>query len=87
MVARSGGRCEFVGADGGRCRHPGEHLHHVRRRSQGGRDSEPNLRHLCFEHHALVHARPEWAAGLGLLELAREPLSSAVTRVERVTRG
>ncbi len=35
---------------------PGAMLHHVKRRSQGGDDSEENLQWLCAWCHAEVHS-------------------------------
>lgn len=65
---RSGGRCEvrdlLVAVE---CAGRGEHLHHVRRRSQGGTDTAENLIYVCFGHHAWIHANPNKAAALGLL--------------------
>ena len=56
VVARDGGRCAFVGADGKRC--GGDrwlHFHHVVPVANGGTDDPTNLVLLCSEHHALVH--------------------------------
>ena len=55
-VARDGGRCSFVGADGKRCDSDRWlHLHHVVPVAKGGTDDPTNLVCLCSEHHALVH--------------------------------
>ena len=55
-VARDGGRCAFVGADGKRCGSDRWiHLHHVVPVARGGTDDPTNLVCLCSEHHALVH--------------------------------
>lgn len=64
---RSGGTCEFV-KDGLRCPRRATHLHHVRRRSQGGRDIPENLKHLCGAHHDYVHRFVEWSYEHGWLE-------------------
>jgi len=34
----------------------GLHLHHIRRRSQGGEGSEENLVTLCFDCHSKLHS-------------------------------
>lgn len=38
-------------------------LHHKKKRSQGGKDTEDNLVALCTEHHVQVHNTPKmfWA--------------------------
>lgn len=77
VAVRSEGRCEHDG-----CGAIAVHMHHVRRRSQGGKDTVSNIKHLCLWSHTWVHDNPEAAAELGLLEL-REPVSSAVVKVER----
>lgn len=59
---RSRGVCEF-----GACHARAVHLHHKRRRSQGGEDTAANLADLCAEHHAWVHANVAAAVELGLL--------------------
>lgn len=79
--ARSGEQCEFA-SGGVRCEEMAVHMHHRRRRSQGGRDTVSNLVDLCSSCHSWTHEHPEAAAALGLLEL-REPPTSAVTKVER----
>jgi hypothetical protein len=54
-----------------RCARCGEsralHVHHRRRRSQGGPDSYANQITLCHTCHAWVHAHPEDARGGGWL--------------------
>lgn len=42
--------CIYCGRPG-----PGLHLHHVRRRSQGGAGEENNLVSLCWECHRKLH--------------------------------
>jgi 5-methylcytosine-specific restriction endonuclease McrA len=46
----------------------GLHLHHIRRRSQGGQHVAGNLVMLCASCHGWVHEHPRDAAMLGLLE-------------------
>lgn len=83
--ARAGGVCEA--RIEGVCCGTGDHLHHVRRRSQGGGDSPANLRLLCELCHEWTHRHPAAAVELGLLApTAVEPKSSAVLNVERVER-
>lgn len=61
LHARSGGVCEF-------CSHrPAVHAHHIKRRSQGGDNSQWNLAHLCAHCHGWVHDHPAEAVKVGLL--------------------
>ena len=85
VEARSGGRCEYV-SNGIRCLHRLEHLHHKRRRSQGGTDTAGNLAALCEPHHRWCHEHPTEARELGLLIFSGgpEPYSSAVVSIERI---
>lgn len=53
--------CELNG------RSVGEHMHHRRRRSQGGEDNPENFLWLSHESHDLIHAHPDWARRHGLL--------------------
>lgn len=60
--------------DGRRCRRCGRNtdleVHHIRYRSQGGRDEERNLITLCLRDHQLVHSdKKVWQPVL--LELVR----------------
>lgn len=80
---RSGGRCEVV-MPSGRCEFDADHMHHRRMRSQGGQDTERNLLDVCHEHHQMIHDQPAWAMEHGYL-LGNEPLSLAVTSIERVS--
>lgn len=57
------------------------HVHHKRRRSQGGTDDLSNLVALCAAHHDAVHANPSVSVGLGLLD-ARSTASKVVPRPE-----
>lgn len=43
------------------------HVHHIKRRSQGGTDDPWNLVALCPVHHGWVHEHPEMARRMGLL--------------------
>lgn len=45
----------------------GWHVHHVKRRSQGGTNDLWNLVLLCGIAHAYVHDHPAWARSIGLL--------------------
>ena len=48
------------------------HVHHIIRRSQGGRDHPSNCVTLCARAHDQVHANPELARVYGLLRRASE---------------
>lgn len=63
---RSRGRCE--GRVEGVCTVRGEHVHHVILRSRGGPDEPWNLVHLCHACHGWVHANPQKATALGLMQ-------------------
>ena len=58
--ARSGGACELCGGEAA-------HMHHRKRRSQGGRHEAVNLLDLCAACHGAVHADPARAYALGWL--------------------
>lgn len=64
VCERDGNRCR-------RCGHgvlsPWRHLHHRRRRSQGGTDGLANLVLLCARCHREVHAGPRVARNEGWL--------------------
>lgn len=64
IVARSNGQCE-ARLDG--CAGAGHHLHHVLRRSQGGKETVDNLIHVCWTCHNTIHANPADALERGLL--------------------
>lgn len=56
---RSFGRCE---ANTPACplrEHAGVHVHHIRRRSQGGTHDPDNLLHCCEAAHTYIHANPD----------------------------
>jgi len=64
VLERSGGRCE---ARLVRCTRAAEHVHHVKRRSQGGGHEVENLLAVCFGCHEWIHANPAEAFEKGLL--------------------
>jgi hypothetical protein len=65
---RSGGRCEFVGMNGQRCKQAGDHVHEILSRARGGSiTDEANCLDLCWWHHNRVHLNPAWATERGLL--------------------
>jgi hypothetical protein len=53
-------RQSVINADGGCCRFCGTtsnlHVHHVKYRSEGGKDESNNLITLCVDHHGTVHS-------------------------------
>ncbi len=56
VEARSRGACEARVSYECRQRHqPARHMHHRKRKSQGGPDTAANLVHLCWVCHAYVH--------------------------------
>ena len=62
VALRSGGICEFC-----RVAKATEH-HHRKRRTQGGKNSEANLVHLCHDcHHVKIHGNAAWAYEVGWL--------------------
>lgn len=34
-------------------------IHHIKKRSQGGKDNLDNLMVLCHEHHEMAHSQPK----------------------------
>lgn len=64
LFARSNGRCE---AKLPGCKGSGQHAHHRRRRSQGGRHELANLVWLCHPCHTWIHAHPEQSFVHGFL--------------------
>ena len=51
-IDRSGGYCEARWED---CRIHAAHVHHIRRRSQGGTDEPANLLAVCVHCHHMIH--------------------------------
>lgn len=83
VLVRAGGYCEA--RIEGVCVGTPDHLHHVRRRSQGGPDTVANLKCLCDRCHEWTHQHPHNAVEMGLLAPTTvEPNTSAVLNVERV---
>lgn len=64
---RSRGFCEATTPACLTGRHEAHHVHHVKRRSQGGGHDVDNLLHLCFPAHEWVHAHPAEARERGWL--------------------
>ena len=62
VVERSGGACEV-------CRSArAVHMHHIKRRSQGGESTPENLLHVCYDCHIVrIHGSPKWAKEMGYL--------------------
>lgn len=59
---RSFGRCERKG-----CQRIAVDFHHILARSQGGKHTAVNLKHLCRPDHTLCKDRPNEAIELGLV--------------------
>jgi 5-methylcytosine-specific restriction endonuclease McrA len=56
-------------------------VHHLRKRSQGGADTEANLVTLCAGHNVWVEDHPEEAWGLGLVARRGESLGACWARM------
>lgn len=85
VLVRAGARCEARFTS--HCTGVAEHLHHRRRRSQGGGDTPANLVAVCRGCHEAIHGSPARAVAEGLLVASStEPNTSAVVKVERVER-
>ena len=66
---RSNGWCEVAHLIGcGPARHPSQHLHHIKLRSQGGDHTPDNILAVCQTAHDLIHRNPAVSYELGLLE-------------------
>ena len=64
VLERCGGRCE---ARLTVCQGSAEHVHHIKRRSQGGTHDPANLMGLCFRCHEWIHRNPAESVKKGLL--------------------
>jgi hypothetical protein len=65
VAGRSGGWCEI---DHPNCLMRATQMHHVLRRSQGGKDDADNLLHLCLMGHDYIHANPALSYESGWLK-------------------
>lgn len=63
--ARSGGQCEARFTI--RCSGRGEHVHHRKLRSQGGRNDPVNLMDVCRSCHSSIHRNPTKGYAVGAL--------------------
>lgn len=61
---RSGGMCEAGTAI---CRKQAAHIHHIRRRSQGGKGTLENALHVCNICHTWIHDHPAESEARGWL--------------------
>ncbi|GIV00869.1 MAG: hypothetical protein KatS3mg014_2521 [Actinomycetota bacterium] len=78
FILRRDGRCLLAGRGG--CAGPLE-AHHIRKRSQGGRDEERNLVALCALHNTWVEDHPAAAWELGLVARAGDRLADCWHRM------
>lgn len=65
VAAAAFGKCQ-ARADS-RCQMLGDQAHHLKRRSQGGKDTPENLIWVCWRCHNWIHANPEKARAADLL--------------------
>lgn len=65
---RSSGRCH-ASIPAAACSGHAEHVHHIKRRSQGGNNELSNLLVCCFACHEWIHRNPEEATKKGFLFL------------------
>lgn len=88
VFERSGGRCEAAVEHV--CDGHGTQAHHVRRRSQGGTDTADNLLWVCGSGstgcHGWIHANPQTATALGLLEMSSYNPAPGLVNVTKVDR-
>lgn len=54
VIERSRGMCEAMIPEAG-CNGRGEHIHHRKLRSQGGKDTVVNCVHICHKCHDYIH--------------------------------
>lgn len=71
ILARAGGRCEWV-TDGVRCANPGTIADHIVPHAEGGTDHESNGQALCPAHHD-AKTRVEQARGRARRSRYRPP--------------
>ena len=64
---RASYRCEFEDSDGRCMERQDLHCHHIKRRSQGGRDTADNYLVCCSAHHLFIHEYPAWSRSQGYL--------------------
>lgn len=55
VFARDEGKCQDIGARGGKCGKPGSDVHHVVPLSRGGTTTKSNLITLCKDCHERRH--------------------------------
>ena len=65
VAGRSGGWCEI---DHDNCSLRATQMHHILRRSQGGKNEADNLLHLCLNGHSYIHANPALSYEQGWLK-------------------
>lgn len=63
-MRRAAGLCE---ARTPACIHHGSQAHHLKLRSQGGRDKLANLAWVCGPCHRFIHDHPRWSMFHGLI--------------------
>ena len=68
VLKRSDGRCE---ARLPVCQGWAHHVHHILRRSQGGKHEESNLLSVCTRCHDYIHANPKESAERNFLKIRK----------------
>lgn len=68
VLKRSEGRCE---ARIRGCQGVAHHVHHILRRSQGGKHEEENLLSVCHRCHENIHANPKESAKNKFLKIKK----------------
>jgi len=71
IARRSKGRCEAGTPD---CVGRATMIHHIRRRSQGGKGTVANGLHVCAPCHTFIHDHPWLSAEAGWLARGVDPL-------------